>query len=87
MVWYFPDPIGQPRLSAHEQAEKTKQVVKELKKLMSKPNDRLYDTAQWIKALGKVGVPKDTVLKAAVILLNEDIKKMQHELKTFKRKR
>jgi hypothetical protein len=34
MVWYFPDPIGQPRLSAEEQAKKTKQVVKELRELM-----------------------------------------------------
>jgi hypothetical protein len=51
---------------------------------MAKTPEKLYSMDAWHAALKKVGVARDVVLKASVLLLNEDIARLQNELKTFK---
>jgi hypothetical protein len=52
---------------------------------MAKTPEKLYTMDAWHAALKKVGVSKEAILKASVVLVNEDIARMQRTLKTFKR--
>lgn len=46
--------------------------------------EKLYAFDSWRAALKKVGVDEEKVLKASILMLEEDIKKSKQRLKSFK---
>jgi hypothetical protein len=52
---------------------------------MAKPQkEYLYTADQWKAALKKVGVSGNDIIKAHTILVNDDIKQIEEQLKKFK---
>lgn len=51
---------------------------------MAQKLERLYSRDEITKVFAEEGVSKDTIKKAFTVIMNEDIKKLQRRLKTFK---